>query len=266
MKEDILARPKLIDKLSALQTSREGEENACFNLVRNVSKQRAFLHELISVNKHTSWTSQIISSYIVSLVSCWETFFRDVFVFLLKRNQTFSDALKKSKTVGKVLGHLPKGIVDQEEYIAHIFNFQNLHDIEDAFSLILGPNSGLRPPAEQDTLCFVSNKGWAQFSLSKLFPDWASDLDFILQERHRIIHDANYLSVVSNKYIQRIETELFFYLQLFGIFVSNNYQLPWVKLNTDIMAMQLVTSTAENCKAIVLTLDDLLSNDWEVME
>jgi len=228
--------------------------------------QRRFVNILLSQKFDEAWTSTIISHYIVSLVTCWETFFRDVFVFLLKRHPNISKKVKSSNKVKKILGRFAVKKVDQEEYIASIFNFQNLKSLRNAFAPILGSAENIDKPTKQTAFMYIKNKGWFEFNLPKMFPKWTNDLDFILQERHRIIHDANHSTNVTRKDIQRIETVLFFYLQLFGIYISNRFQLPWIKLNTRISALELAAKTKIDVKNVVLTFDDLLSNEWEIVK
>jgi hypothetical protein len=225
-KEIRLPKDPIMQKLISLRANRKGEENAFVNLIGNLYRHRKFVHDMISEKLSESQMDMVISRYVVSLVTCWETFFRDVFVFLLKRHPSISDRLRLNKKVQRSLRRAPDDPAVEEEFIANIFNFQNLDSLRDAFAPILGTIGKLELPARQDAFIHVKGKGWLPFSLSNLFPKWKDDLNFILQERHRIIHDANHSGTISRKDIQRIESVLFFYLQLFGIFVSNRFQLP----------------------------------------
>jgi len=260
-----LARKSFIDKLSSLRANRNGDENAFLNLTSNLYTERMFVRILISQKLPEIWTRTIISHYLVSLVTCWETFFRDVFVFLLKRNPNIADELAQNPNVKRVLGHAPTTQLDQEEYIASVFNFQNLDSLLDAFGPILGEHKSLDVPTNEEVFVNSKRDGWARFSLPALFPEWKLNLDFILQERHRIIHDANHSCTVSRKDIQHLESVLFFYLQLFGIFVSNRFHLPWIKLDVSTSYLNLISSIDDNSKNIVLTFDDLLSDEWETL-
>ena len=226
-----MSNQTFIEKLISRRANRKGEENAFLNLTSNIYRERKYVHILISQKLPEVWTSMIISHYIVSLVTCWETFYRDIFVFLLKRHPDIVDKLKQNTKVNKVLGHAPINLPEQEEYIASIFNFQNLESLQEAFAPILGVKGNLELPTKEDIFVHAKGKGWLPFNLSALFPKWTNDLDFILQERHRIIHDANHSSTVSRTDIARIESVVFFYLQLFGIFVSNRFKLPWMKMD-----------------------------------
>ena len=261
-----MSKQTFIEKLTSRRANRKGEENVFLNLTSSLYRERKFVHILVSQRLSEIWTAKIISQYIVFLVTCWETFFRDVFVFLLKRYPNLADELKQNAKVKKILGHAPVNLLDQEEYIASIFNFQNLESLQDAFAPILGIHGNLELPAKENVFIHVKQKGWLPFDFLALFPNWIGDLDFTLQERHRIIHDANHSCTVSRKDIQRIESVLFFYLQLFGIFVSNRFQLPWIKFDITISYLKVVAATDHNLKDILISFDDLLSDDWEVLD
>lgn len=261
-----MSNQSFIDKLATRQANRKGGENAFLNLFNNFYNERRFIHVLITQNLSNGWTSTIISHYIVFLVICWETFFRDVFVFLLKQHPSLKNELQRNARVRKAMGRTKASTLDVDEYIADMFNFQNLESLQDAFAPALGIHNGLELPTEQLTFMNVREKGWLPFDFSSLFPTWNADLDFILQERHRIIHDANHRCTVSSSDIQRIECVLFYYLQLFGIFASDRFQLPWIKFNVKVSYLEVVTISNEYYKNILISFNDLLSDDWEVME
>ena len=214
-----MAKKSFIDKLNSLRANRKGEENVFANLVGSLYTERMFVHILLSQKLPEIWTRTIISNYVVSLVTCWETFFRDVFIFVLKRNPRIADELAQNAHVRKVLGRAPASQPDQAEYVASLFNFQNLDSLLEAFGPVLGEHGNLDIPTSEEVSVSSKRHGWAIFSLPTLFPGWKEDLDFILQERHRIIHDANHVCTISRKEIPGLESVLFSYLQLFGIFV-----------------------------------------------
>lgn len=257
-----MAKQTFIDKLISRRASRKGDENAFLNLVSNLYTERMLVRVLVSQKLPEIWTKLIISHYLVSLVTCWETFFRDVFVFLLNRNPGIADKFVHNTRVKKVLGRAPTTHPDQVEYIASIFNFQNLDSLLAAFGPILGEHETLDLPTKEDVFLHSKRKGWVIFNFPALFPEWKRDLDFILQERHRIIHDANHPCTVSRKDIQQLESVLFFYLQLFGILVSNRFHLPWIRLDIRTLALNLTSSMDEHLKNIVITFDDLIADDW----
>jgi hypothetical protein len=260
-----MTKMSFIEKLNSLRANRKGDENAFLNLISSLYTERMFVYVLLAQKLSENWTKTIISHYIVSLVTCWETFFRDVFVFLLKRNPSIASEHAQNARVRKALGRAPGSEPDQTEYIASLFNFQNLESLLDAFGPFFGEDGSLDLPTNEHVLVNSKRYGWSMFSLPAIFPDWKENLDFILQERHRIIHDANHSCTVSRKDIRELEAVLFFYLQLFGILVSGRFELPWIKLDITTSVLSITFGTNSDWRNIVITFDDLLSDDWETL-
>ncbi len=258
-----MARKPFIEKLNSLRANRNGDENVFLNFTSSLYTERMFVRIVIAEKLPEVWTKTIISHYIVSLVTCWETFFRDIFVFLLKRNPALAAQLAQNARVRKVLGRSPASEADQAEYIAGVFNFQNIDSLSEAFAPILGGHRGLDLPTREHVFVNSKARGWVKFSLPALFPEWKANLDFILQERHRIIHDANHSCTVTRRDIRQLESVLFFYLQLFGSFVSVRFDLPWIKLDVTTSYLRVAPGAKSNWRSIVITFDDLLAENWE---
>jgi len=198
-------------------------------------------------------------------VSIWETLFRDIFVYVIKKNPDCLDAFKKQKSkLTRNLNLIPPELA--EEFVAYLFNFQNQDSIEEVLVVLLGNQDGLKQLVQQSPLIAVRNKGITVFEMNKLFPNWRSDIDFLLAERHKIIHDANHRCSVKRKEIARLETELFLYQQLFGILFSTKYQLPWIKVDVGTKAFEITPETNEKKREVVLTIDDLLADDYETID
>ena len=254
----------LVEKLHRLSLNRKKEEEAFLNFISNTYRYRDFVRQFIADARWNEQIEIIISQYIVSLVSIWETFFRDIFVFVVKKNPNLVDEIKKRKPKKiKGLVAVPPQLI--EEFVATIFNFQNLDSIQEALAVVLGDKNVPKRIAEEKALIAVPRKGVTSIKLDQLFPDWRNDIDRIIAERHRIIHDANHRCIVTRKEISRWETELFLYLQLLGLFISRKFQLPWIKFNTEIIAFEVSPETSAKKKAMLLTIDDLLSNDYELL-
>jgi hypothetical protein len=184
----------------------------------------------------------------------------------MKRHPRLAKDFGANPKVKKLLGRRSVNPLDQEEYLASMFNFQSLESLLEAFAPILGIRGNLDVPTNEEVYIHVKDKGWLPFNFATLFPNWDHDLDFILQERHHIIHDANHSCSVSKTDIRRIELVVFFYLQLFGAFVSNRFQLPWIKIDTETSYLKLYTTMNEHLKNVLISFDDLLSDDWELLE
>ena len=260
-----MAKTKLIEKLKLLSRNRKKEEEAFLNFVSNTYRCREFISHLIKDHRLEKHTDIVISLYLVSLVSIWETLFRDIFIFVLKRKPEFVEKINKKKLKKRTdVVSLPSELA--EEYSGYLFSFQNIESISEAYGLVVGNDNVLEQVVQQKALIAARNKGVGIFRMDKLFPKWRKDIESMLTERHRIMHDANHRCPLTRKQISRLETEMFLFLQLLGLFVSQKFQLPWIKFNRELVAFEVSSETNERLMPMLITIDDLLADDYEVLD
>jgi hypothetical protein len=258
-------KPQLIEKLQSLSRNRGDGKGVFLNFISNSYRMRQYISCLISDRKNNQAIDIIISQHIISLVSIWETLFRDIFIYVVKKNPNCIEKLKIQKPkLKRNLNSIPIELA--EEFVAYLFNFQNQDSIEEALAVLLGNTNGLKQLVQQRTLIIIRHKGIASFEMDKQFPTWHNDIDFLLAERHKIIHDANHRCSVTRKEIAALETELFFYQQLLGILFSTKHKLPWIKINIDKVVFEVTSEIDERKRGVLLTINDLLADDYETVE
>jgi len=201
---------RLVQEINDLKSSREIIEDFLYNFVSNSARYVIFMHDILAKKHSEDYLNVPISQYIVSLVTCWETYFRDMFVFLSKADEQFlNDVISMNNIVVKEHEFIREDF-SLAEFISKFFNFQNLNNTEKAFRPLFEGESFFIVLNHYERQFFLPNKGIIHdFSLRKIDSNWYELIDNFFEIRHRIIHDANYRLKIKNSII--IKTESIFY-------------------------------------------------------
>jgi hypothetical protein len=155
-----------------------------------------------------------VGFYVCSLITCWETFFIDIFIFMCNNELQITELDNKDQ----------KNILDEDislgEYYARNYNFQNLESIKKAFDFVFKEN-------KNDITDYLLNN-LDNYIVSKdyaILIKWDSKnvlntklLDILSEAfdiRHLVIHDANYKIEYNPKLLTEIEIALICIPQLF---------------------------------------------------
>lgn len=95
------------------------------------------MHSLISTkDKKIDIYKTAYRQYFVFLISCWETYFRDVFVFVHSVDESrITTLLSKMRTETSININTE---INLSELLSKSFNFQNLNDLEEAYNGMWG--------------------------------------------------------------------------------------------------------------------------------
>lgn len=190
-------------------------------------------------------------AYVIGIAACVETFFRDLYFYLLKRNPALLQlALKgggRRERASRMSQYQTEG-VSAEEFAASV-SLQNAEAINKNISTFFS-QPFFEVLDQLDLVCDVpSSRGTGPARL-KLPPCWVSDLDRVFSLRHEFAHDANSKRIVSAEEMRRIETTALLICQMTVL-------LPGVNAAVILNGNQL---------PVVLLIPDLISEDWEVAE
>jgi hypothetical protein len=94
-----------------------------------------------------------------------------------------------------------------------------------------------------------------KFCLNISIDNWKELFDEIIIERHKITHDANYITKLGINVIERYQKVMFYFPQVFTFWISEKYNLPYLALQVK----------DKGSIPYILRLEDL-SEDWEVVE
>ena len=208
-----------------------------------------------------------MSQYIVSLVGCWETFLRDVFVYLLHIDaEYFAVICERVDIEIKASSEQVGSGVTYAEFVCNFFNFQSTSDIETAFGPLFHKNTFLANIGGF-TVPFVSFKRGV---VTPLVLNDVFEVQFIVDKaldfRHRIVHDANYRPEIHVDFIQRVESLFVLLPQIFSIWIAQKYSLRYAVFNLEDNSVEMsdITNISEKQIPYIFTIEDLLAEDWVI--
>jgi len=167
--------------------------------------------------------------YSVFLVSCWETFFRDLFVYVNTRDSNSIENLIDKMKVDESL--LDLSIITLPELLSKSFNFQNINDLESAYNSLWGSNFLESVCDTKAEPCGLNGKLVSGFSVGSLFEDWHSVITKTFSIRHKVVHDASYRPEINISFIQRAEAIFLLIPQLATYFVAERFDFKRVALS-----------------------------------
>ena len=244
-------------RIYELRSSRPSLEHSLNQVLANISQKACFMHFILE--KHNKDYVQIsIYYYIVGLVSCWETYFRDMFLLIYEKDSDFSR--QSSKYIEERNSIKKKDIVESignqvmyNEYLSTQISFQNLEIIENIFRLLF-INHNFMDSIGEYIIPYIRGDKIYSLSLNKSLSEWKNVIHKIYKLRHRFIHDANLREKVDIELIRKAETIFTFLPQIFSHWVAEKYKLPRVTIHTD-----------NGDFPAILTIKDLISEDWEIV-
>ena len=245
---------KMLQELSTLRESRNFIKILNYNFLMNFYENCRIIHYFPAQGIESKDFVRIAyRHYLVSLVSCWETFFRDMFVCTHELDEEFIDKIIKNFNLNRT--DIEHADFKLSETLSTCFNFQNIKEIESAYRIMWGSDFFNFLCTEKTNVIGMCGKFTRDFSVCGLFHDWREVIDKTFKERHRIVHDANYRPVLNVKYIQHAEALFLLIPQLVAYFVIKRFGLKHFAL-----------CSGEIAAPMVFTMQDILADDWAVVE
>src|SRR5699024_8745967 len=115
-----------------------------------------------------------------------------------------------------------KGEFDKEySYIlAEMFNFQNIKDIDLAFKLLFDNKEFFEEIGNLIVPIYNSKeKTVKNFSLNRSFADWLKNLNYIIEIRHKIVHDSHFRVDVSINPVEVYQKCILYFCQIFSMYI-----------------------------------------------
>ncbi len=245
---------RLIQELTDLRDSRKSIDDFSFNFLANFGEHCQLMHANLQKNQISKELVKVAyRQYFVFLVSCWETFFRDIFVYIYSRDSKSLELLLEKMNITETTPILQN--ITLSELLSKSFNFQNINDFESAYHS-LWEEDFLEYICKTETdCCGLNGKVTKGFSITSLFPEWRKIIDESFKIRHKVIHDANYRPEVGVDLIQQSEALFLMLPQVVTYFIAKRFELRSIAL-----------SNGEYTVPYLFTVHDILANDWEVVD
>lgn len=227
-----------------------GDPKECLlNFLKNVS-QPIRLKRTVLLSKPSADNIQtFIRLYLIALVSCLETFYRDLFRHLLDNAQGTPQLPSITKTnLDKLLdAGLQLGDVAAEEP-----GLQNANSVAKTLDPYFPPAGYISALSDKGLNCKIPSKG-PDVSCFRLAANWHKSFDALFKYRHRYVHDANASSDMSVEVIRELETLVVLLPQL----------TTWL---LDSPARVVVSEKGQQSFSVLLIVDDLAADDWQVID
>ena len=239
----------LKDQLTELGDNRNKIDEYSTNFLSNYSSFSRLMHSQISRNSKKDELKIYSYQYLSSIITCWETYFRDLFVYLI----SIDSNLKKEiiKTLKITEDNIQE--VEISGYLSKCFNFQNSKDIIKAFNPIF--NRNIFDYTSQDKSLYFSPKKNKEFlfSLIEMFPDYNIILENGMEQRHKMIHDGNFIKNIEFDpvFFQKTETVFLLFPQILSRILSEKYDLN-----------RFIITNGKNNYNCLFIIEYIIANDW----
>lgn len=241
---------KIIDELLSLRESRGAIDNFTTSFLLNFAENCQLMHSLISREvKNTRIYKTAYRQYFVFLISCWETYFRDVFVFVhsvdVSRTATLLSKMKKEISIDINIE------INTSELLSKSFNFQNLNDLEEAYNGMWGESFLDCICTTNISPCGLNGQIIQGLSIDSLFNDWRTLIEETFYIRHKVVHNANFRPIVNIELVRKVEALFLMIPQFSTYIISERFNLK-----------KTTISDGQNAYAYIFNISDVLSNDW----
>ncbi|MBW2185876.1 MAG: hypothetical protein JRG71_05580 [Deltaproteobacteria bacterium] len=233
------------------------------NLVTNICNRSNFIHkelDLYKEQKKKADTDLRIACglYICSLVTCWETFFRDLYIFLCDNDESISEMLKND-----IRESIPLGLT-LGEYSSRKFNFQNLNQTKESFDYIFQRKTEkLTDYFDQDLFQGVISERYALLFKWIQEGNLKESIDGVLEKgfniRHRVTHDANYLMKFDAELFAEIECVFQTVPQFLASNLAAKYSQKRIVFNLKERCMRMTDDPTSDEGSFVFSIEDFQS-------
>jgi hypothetical protein len=244
--------------------------NISMNLLNNLGDRNNFIHKELDnykankkkLDKHL----RIITGlYICSLITCWETFFRDLFIFLCDTDKEINAKLEIMHK-----GEIPLDLT-LGEFIARKYNFQNLIQTREAFDDIFQRKTiKLSDYFTTEIFQGILHKDyslifkWIHEGTFKKNVDNALEKGFEI--RHKVTHDANYLIDFDSKLLSEIECVFQIIPQFFVSSFAAKYSQKRLVFNLKGRFIRITDNPTDDEKNYIFNVKDFMADDYEIIE
>lgn len=243
---------KKTDILKQRELHRGDPRELVLNFAVNFSGPARLMHSLLPPKRGKEELLQAaMRAYVIGIAACTETFFRDLYFYLLKRRPGMLQQALSEPNRKEPASRLPQYIahgVSPEEFAAHQAAFQNAEAINQNISIFFP--SFFDALDQFDPICDIASSQRTNPTRIKLPESWQSDLGRVFSLRHEFAHDANTKTQIGTDEMRRIETTALLICQMTAL-------LPGIEPRLIVNQRNLPT---------LLLIKDLIADDWEIVE
>lgn len=259
-------KAKLVNEMLEHKKHRGELVDVAINFVSNVSMRYTLMHEILDMYKSEKIEKDYVvlaaGQYITSLISCWETFFRDSVLFIVENNETLHQRVDNfflEKNVN--LNELESSGISIGELFCKQFNFQDLNETCNALNFVLETEKEkieefFSIELFEDVIMYSLNfiVYWAQ-QKDDVSVKIGDVLHKVFEIRHKVIHDANYKIKLDSKFMTMCEDCFIVFPQLISIEIARKYKQKMLVTHLEENTMR-ITDSMEDEKFLLLSRKD----------
>ncbi|MEW5553116.1 hypothetical protein ABGT22_24910 [Peribacillus frigoritolerans] len=225
-------KPNLLKELGELKNNRTSFNDFSVSYLLNVSSRYNLMHHILN-DKELRKDKQSIyiaaGQYISSLVTCWETYFRDIFVYVVEQDPNKKSEISNFITEkGMSTQELENAQLNLSDYGSKQYNFQDLNDTCSALNFLLNDSKNRITEFIEGSLVDVvfTKPNFLLYWLQEE-KDISQELYTVLEQgfeiRHKVIHDANFIYKIEPHFINAFEDCIVIFPQLISIILAKKY-------------------------------------------
>lgn len=262
-------KPKVVNEIVELRDSREDIMNFMANFLENIGLRYDFIHTLLNEYKTKKEKKvQLIKTaaglYLSSLVTCWETFFRDTMVFVI---ETDGQVRKKAVNFLNEKGIDEKDILKEGislgDFMCKQFNFQDLNDTCEAFNFLFDDNKSCI--TEYISTTISSNLIFSSPNFILYWIQQKDDVAMMIKDvlikafdvRHKVIHDANFMFEIDVEFMTEVEDCFILFPQFISIWLAEKYNQKRTAIDLASKSIRLTDTLSDSESLFIFSRQDL---------
>ena len=273
---DLTIQPKKINEIKELRESRGQFQGFIMNFLTNISYRISLIDSFKKDVKHKGKINQefkiAVGQYIASIVTCWETLFRDVFVEIIQIDDSIYQRVKiciKSNNV--IITDIESKDITIGEFMSKQYNLQNIDSICQAFNFLLDKNYDTIFEYLSDVLqhnIYFTSKSYVMLLMQER-GSLSNEIEKIVRKafeiRHKVVHDANFYFDFDAIEMMKMEECLVIFPQLFMVWLTHEYKQKGLAFNFKEGYIRLTCSLEKDEGWCIIGTKDLKGKDWEII-
>jgi hypothetical protein len=245
--------PRLVDELIELRNSRESIDEFIYSFLKNFSENCKLMHSYLKPQVPKEFIYIAYRQYFVFLISCWETFFRDIFVYVYSTNESLMEKLLQKISDTDESSEYQD--IPLSELLTKSFNFQNMGDLELALSDIFDKSFLEYICQTQTDTCGLNGNFTHDFSIDSLCSEWREIIEKTFNIRHKVVHDASFRPEYNVEFVQKSETIFLMIPQIATYFLAKRFNLK-----------SIVLSNEQYSAPYLFSIKDILAEDYYIVK
>lgn len=267
-------KPNLLKELAELKNNRASFSDFSYSYLSNVNSRYTIMHHILKDKELTKDKKSLYiatGQYISSLVTCWETYFRDIFVYVVEQDPNKKMEISESIARKEMsTQELESAQLDISDYGSKQYNFQDLNDTCNALNFLLNDSKNRVTEFIEDSLKNVVflEPNFIAYWLHE-GKDIPEKLYTILEKgfeiRHKVIHDANFIYKVEQDFINTFEDCMVIFPQLISNLLARKYNTARFVFDREKHYIRLTDNPNEHEINFIFTRRDF-KDDYEIID